>query len=361
MADPRWQALVNRLERPFFYGVVTTGIFCRPGCGARRPNPENVRFFSTAAAAQRAGYRPCKRCNPGQPASLRGHRELVILVCQKLKEEQEGHSLQALADEVGLSASHLHRVFKSFVGITPNAYRLALRGNRLKEALASSRNVTQAVYRSGHRSTGRFYADAQVGLGMTPSAFRQGARGEEIAYAIAPCALGQVLVARTHLGICAVLLGDEPEALRVDLARRFPNAARSEAGAQLRGAVRDLVASIAEPTLARQLPLDLRGTAFQHRVWTAIRQISAGQTMTYSELAATIGAARSARAVARACAANPAAIVVPCHRVQRKDRALSGYRWGLERKQHLLALESKNRSGGSLGREVVEQEDTAEE
>ncbi len=329
--DPRYAVLARREAAGWFYGVVSTGIFCRARCGARLPRPENVRFFESAADAAKAGYRACKRCRPEVALP-----DVAAAACRRIEAAEVPPSLAELAAGAGLSPFHFHRVFKAATGVTPKAYAGAHRAARVREALDSG-NVTQAIYAAGYASSGRFYAEAP--LGMTPAAYQAGGAGEEIVYATASCALGVVLVAASGAGVCAIALGDDAAALEAGLKARFGQARLAD-DAGFGEILAQVVALVDGAGTAKNLPLDIRGTAFQRRVWEALRGIPAGQTANYTEIAARIGAPASVRAVAAACAANTLAVAVPCHRVVRADGGLAGYRWGVSRKRALLEREA---------------------
>jgi len=320
----------------FFYAVVTTGVYCRPDCGARRPRPENVRYFETTAAAEAAGYRACKRCRPDEAVA---GDEVVAAACRRIAAAAAVPSLNSLAAAAGLSPFHFHRRFKAVTGVTPRGYAAGLRARRVREGLAGAARVTEAIFDAGFESAGRFYAEAAGFLGMTPSAYRAGGAGEDIFYALGSCGLGAVLVAASGAGICAISLGDDAAALVADLRKTFPAArvAEDEAFAAVLGQV---IAFVEAPRRDLGLPLDIRGTAFQLRVWEALRRIPAGTTASYAEIAAAIGAPKAVRAVAGACAANTLAVAVPCHRAKRADGGLAGYRWGVARKRRLLEVEA---------------------
>lgn len=342
--DPRWARVVAKdpaADGTFVFAVETTGVYCRPSCGARTPRPENVSFHATCAEAERAGFRACKRCSPELPPLAERNAALVAELCRELDREDTMPRLDDLARARGLSVSHLSRTFKAVTGLTPKAYADARRVERVQNELRSARSVTQAIYDAGYGGSSRFYEAQSRTLGMTASAYRRGGRGEQIAYAVVPCRLGQLLVAATEKGACCILLGDETEALVGDLAARFPAAHLVSDAESLTTLVSEIVRLVDRPhePSSLELPLDLRGTAFQRRVWQALRDLPAGRTVTYEELARSIEAPKSARAVASACARNPLAVAVPCHRVIGKDGSLSGYRWGLERKRELLRLE----------------------
>ena len=342
-SDPRWALVLARdasADDAFFYSVKTTGVYCRPSCGARPPKPENVAFHSSAADAEHAGFRPCKRCSPDQPPRAERQATLVAELCRIIERSETTPSLEALAKHAGFSVFHLHRVFKAVTGVTPRAYAAAHRARRVAGELERSETVTEAIYSAGYSGTGRFYEESTARLGMTPTRYRAGGTDLDIRFAIGECSLGSILVAMTERGVCAILLGDEPEALIHDLERRFPKANLIGADRDFEELVAQVVGMIESPRLGGSLPLDVRGTAFQQRVWQALQNIPAGTTATYADIARAIGAPRAVRAVAQACAANPLAVAIPCHRVVRTDGGLSGYRWGIERKRELLDREA---------------------
>lgn len=342
-SDPRWAAVIARdpcADDTFFFSVKTTGVYCRPSCGARTPRPENVAFYRTADEAERAGFRPCLRCEPDQRPLAERHAATVAALCRIIDQSAAPLSLDALARRTKMSPWHLLRVFKSVTGVTPKAYAAARRAERVRAALNARGSVTEAILDAGFGSTGRFYETSDAVLGMTPTRYRRGGAGEEIRYAVGRCSLGAVLVAATARGVCAILLGDDPEALARDLAQRFPRASLRAAEEGFAQTVAAVVGLVERPRADLALPLDVRGTAFQRRVWEALRAIPAGSTTTYAALAAQLGAPKSVRAVAQACAANALAVAIPCHRVLRTDGALAGYRWGLSRKRALLDREA---------------------
>ena len=331
--DPRWQAIVARdAAAAFFYSVKTTGVYCMPSCAARLPRPENVAFHASCDDAELAGFRPCRRCKPRETPL---HAALVAEACRTIETAENEPTLGELSARAGLSAFHFQRVFKKAMGVSPKQYAKAHRAARVRSALAKGIPVTDAVYEAGYQSNSRFYDGADATLGMTPRAYRAGGARESIRYAVAPCSLVSVLAAESERGICAILLGGDEAGLR----KLFPRASISQAGEDFAASLRAVAALIEEPRGACGLPLDIRGTAFQQRVWTALREIPAGRTASYTDVANAIGAPRSVRAVARACASNVLAVAIPCHRVVRGDGALSGYRWGVERKQALLQRE----------------------
>jgi AraC family transcriptional regulator, regulatory protein of adaptative response / methylated-DNA-[protein]-cysteine methyltransferase len=340
--DARYEAVRTRDrggDGHFWVGVHTTGVYCRPSCAARTPLRRNVSFFGSIEAARAAGLRPCKRCRPDeQDRNAALAADAARAIESALDAGNPVPSLAALAEGAKLSRFHLHRVFKSATGLTPAAYAAAARARRMHAALPNAGSVTEAIYQAGYSSNGRFYeSDA---LGMTPTAFRAGGAGETIRFAVCDCSLGAVLTAATTKGVCAVILGDDPEAMVHELQDRFPRANLIGADPSFEQLVGRVVRAIEQPGANGDLPLDVRGTAFQRRVWQALRAIPPGRTTTYAEIAASIGAPNAIRAVGTACGANPVAVVIPCHRVVRTDGGLGGYRWGLGRKRALLARES---------------------
>jgi AraC family transcriptional regulator of adaptative response/methylated-DNA-[protein]-cysteine methyltransferase len=339
----RWQAVVERdraADEVFYYAVRTTGVYCRPSCAARLPKRANVRFYSTCDEARRAGFRPCKRCRPDEASRAVRQQETVARACRLIEAADEAPKLTELAAAAALSPYHFHRMFKMFTGVTPKAYAVAQRAQRVRAELARGATVTEAIYGAGFNSNGRFYASSTESLGMTPTAFRTGGNGTTIRFAVGECSLGSILVAASDKGICAIFLGDDPDALARDLQNRFPKAQLVPGDATFKRSVAQAVGLIEKPALGVGLPLDIRGTAFQVRVWEALRRIPPGSTASYVEIAKRIGQPKAARAVARACAANPIAVAIPCHRVIRTDESLSGYRWGVERKAKLLQREA---------------------
>jgi AraC family transcriptional regulator of adaptative response/methylated-DNA-[protein]-cysteine methyltransferase len=341
--DSRWAAILARsagADGSFFYSVRTTGVYCRPSCGARLPRPENVRFHATREDAERAGFRPCKRCHPDRPPRTEQHAATVTEICRLIEQAPRVPTLEALAARAGMSAFHFHRVFKAVTGLTPRAYAAAHRGERVRHGLGTAPTVTAALYDSGYGSNGRFYGESGQVLGMTPSEYRAGGANAAIRFAVGECSLGSILVARSERGVCAILMGDDPDALARDLQDRFPRARLIGGDAAFEEVVAKVVGLVEAPRLGHDLPLDVRGTAFQQRVWQALREIPAGSTVSYREVAERIGAPGAVRAVAHACAANPLAVAIPCHRVVRSDGGTAGYRWGVERKRALLRREA---------------------
>jgi len=342
--DARWEAVIARdasFDGQFYYSVATTGVYCRPSCPARLAKRCNVSFHDTAADAERAGFRACKRCKPDGLSLDQQHAETVAEACRLIETAEVTPTLDALAEAVGLSPYHFHRIFKAAVGVTPKAYATAHRNKRVRDQLNRSGTVTEAIYDAGFNSNGRFYAISAKVLGMTPTDFRSGGANAEIKFAIGECSLGAILVAASDKGVCAILLGDEPEALARDLQDQFPRAQLVGGDAAFERLAAQVIGFVEAPGIGLDLPLDVQGTAFQHRVWDALRRIPAGSTASYAEIAEAIGAPKSVRAVARACAANHLAVAIPCHRVVRTDGALSGYRWGVQRKQALLDIEAR--------------------
>ncbi|RKH19229.1 bifunctional DNA-binding transcriptional regulator/O6-methylguanine-DNA methyltransferase Ada [Corallococcus praedator] len=343
LGDPRWPSVATRdaaADGRFFYSVRTTGVYCRPSCGARTPRPENVGFHATTASAEQAGFRACKRCKPGQPSLASRHADQVAELCRFIQGAEQPPSLEALADRAGLSPHHLHRVFKAVTGLTPRAYAAAHRAERIRTGLTRRGSVTEAIYDAGFNSSGRFYETSSQVLGMTPTNFRAGGANTEIRFAIGECTLGPILVASSDRGVCAILMGEDPDALAKDLQDRFPQATLVGGDAAFERLVSRVVGFVEAPGVGLDLPLDVRGTAFQQRVWQALREIPVGTTASYTDIAERIGAPKSVRAVAQACGANALAVAIPCHRVVRHDGALSGYRWGVERKRALLDREA---------------------
>lgn len=343
--DERWAAVRARshaADGQFYYSVRSTGVYCRPSCPSRTPRRANVGFHASRLDAEAAGFRPCLRCRPLDPPLAERQAAAVGHACRLIDQATEAPDLDTLARACGMSRFHFHRVFKAHTGITPKAYADARRAERLQRELAQAPTVTAAAYDAGFNSSGRFYAASNGVLGMTPRRYRAGGSGEAIHFAVAGCTLGALLVAATARGICALLLGDDPEALVRDLQDRFPNAELVGAEPGFERTVAQVVSFVEAPRIGLDLPLDVRGTAFQQRVWQALRQIPPGRTVSYAELAERLGMPKGARAVASACAANPVAIAIPCHRVVRIGGAISGYRWGVERKRALLELEREH-------------------
>ncbi|MEO8599151.1 MAG: bifunctional DNA-binding transcriptional regulator/O6-methylguanine-DNA methyltransferase Ada [bacterium] len=341
--DPRWALVQVRdpaADQLFVYAVRTTGVYCRPSSPTRLPRPENVEFFDTPAAAEAAGYRPSKRAAADRTSVAAQHAGLVASACRRIETAEELPTLATLAQEAGLSQYHFHRVFKSVVGLTPKGYADAHRARKVRAHLGRSQSVTEAIYDAGFNSNSRFYAASGSLLGMTPTDYRAGGVNAQIRFAVGECSLGSILVAHSERGVCAILLGDDPDALARSLQDTFPRAELIGGDHDFEQLIAKVVGFIETPALGLDLPLDVRGTAFQQRVWQALRAIPAGATASYTEIAARIGAPQAARAVAGACAANTLAVAIPCHRVVRSDGGISGYRWGVERKRALLDREA---------------------
>lgn len=340
--DPRWAAVVARdseADGTFYYSVATTGVYCRPSCAARRARPENVQFHASCADAEQAGFRPCKRCQPNRPTANERYAANVTEACRIIETCEAVPRLEALARSVGMSTYHFHRVFKQVTGLTPREYALAHRERRLRDELGRGATVTEAIFDAGYGSNGRFYTQSDGVLGMTPTNYRAGGANTQIRFAVGECALGSILVAQSERGVCAILMGDDPEALARDLQDRFPRAELMGGDAEFEQLIATVVGFVEAPGIGLDLPLDVRGTAFQQRVWQALREIPVGETASYGAIAERIGSPRAVRAVAQACAANALAVAIPCHRVVRSDGGVSGYRWGVERKAALLIRE----------------------
>lgn len=341
--EQRWQAVAARVAEAadhFVYAVRTTGIYCYPGCKARLPLRNNLEFFESPALAEAAGYRACKRC-AGPPAMSARTRRLVSSACRLIEACDLPPSLAQLGERLAVSPFHLHRLFKAQTGLTPKAYAEAFRAQRLRTSLGQGQgSVTDAIFEAGYNSSSRFYAGAEQRLGMPPRQFRAGGAGVTIRFAVGQCSLAAILVAQSEKGICAILLGDEPEALVHALEDQFCNAELVGADAEYERVVAQVIGFVEAPALGLDLPLDVQGTVFQERVWQALREVPAGCRVSYSDIAQRIGAPKAVRAVAKACAANRIAVAIPCHRVVRRDGDISGYRWGIERKRQLLARET---------------------
>jgi len=344
----RWQAVLDRdgaLDGTFVFGVSSTGIFCRPSCPAKRPRPQNVTFFDHALQAEQAGYRACLRCRPkavdGNPQSA-----LVRAVCRYIEQHiadqhEDRLTLSRLAKEFRRSSFHLQRTFKSVLGVSPKAYMDAVRLRQVKQNLQAGHSVTTALYAAGYGSSSRLYERTATQLGMTPEKYRRGAVAAVVRYTIASSPLGRMLIAATDKGICAIQFADSDHQLQQGLIREFPFAVRRRDDASMSEWRENLARLIQGQETNPSLPLDIRATAFQRRVWEALQRIPRGETRSYSAVAKKIGMPKATRAVARACATNPVAVAIPCHRVVRQDGELGGYRWGIERKEQLLAMEKQ--------------------
>jgi len=339
--NDRFSAIIHRDPRAdgaFFYAVKTTGIYCRPTCSSRRPNRKNILFFTSAHEAQSAGFRPCRKCTPHKPN--RHHAQLILNACRQIDSSQDEPTLSELSTSAGLSKFHFQRLFKSTVGLSPKQYAAARRQNRLRDQLQSSPTITNAIYSSGFNSPSRAYETATSNLGMTPRNFRRGAPNLTIHYALTQTSLGQMLVAATKRGICMIAFHDSPNVLLSELKKSFPKATLTDNAPNLSKNIQSILRFLDHPRLGLNLPLDIQGTSFQQRVWRALQQIPPGQTLSYKNLAKTIGRPKAIRAVGAACAKNNLSLAIPCHRAISSTGALTGYRWGIQRKKELLRRES---------------------
>lgn len=341
--DPRWARVLARdktADGVFWYSVSTTGVYCRPSCASRTASPANVQLHDTLASARATGFRPCKPCNPEGPSCGSEKAMLITKACRLIERSEEQPSLNRLAAAVGWSPSHFHRTFKTTTGLTPKDYAAGHQATKVRDGLASGGTVTGAMYDAGFNSSGSFYAKSTDMLGMTPTTYRAGGLNEKLIFAVGETSLGAILVASSDKGVAAILLGRDPDKLVRDLQDRFPNAQLVGADKDYEELVARVVGFVEAPKLGLDLPLDIRGTAFQQRVWQALRNISVGATVSYAEVARRIGLPKAARAVADACASNNLAVAIPCHRVVRSDGTLTGYAWGVDRKRALLGRES---------------------
>lgn len=342
--DARWARILARdksADGQLWYSVSTTGIYCRPSCPSRSANPKNVQIHDTLAEARATGFRPCLRCNPEGPTQEASKAAMIEKACRLIEESEDKPSLVELAAAAGRSIGYFHRLFKASTGLTPKDYAAAHRARKVRQKLSAGSRVTEAIYGAGFNSSGRFYAKSTEMLGMTPSRYRAGGVDEEIRFAVGETSLGAILVASSVKGVAAILLGDDPETLVRDLQDRFPRAKLIGADSSYEALIAHVVGMIETPSIGIDLPLDVRGTAFQERVWRALQKITPGTTASYSEIAHRIGSPTAVRAVARACAANKLAVAIPCHRVVRSDDAPSGYAWGVERKRALIDREAR--------------------
>jgi AraC family transcriptional regulator, regulatory protein of adaptative response / methylated-DNA-[protein]-cysteine methyltransferase len=341
--DPRWARIVARdktADGHLWYSVLTTGVYCRPSCPSRTTSPKNVQLHDTLESARATGCRPCKRCNPDGPSIEVENAALVAKACRIIEESEEEPSLRDLANAIGRSPSYFHRLFKATTGLSPKDYAAGQRAKKVREGLASCNTITEAIYDAGFNSSGRFYENSTDLLGMTPSRYRSGGANEEIKFAVGQASLGAILVASSKTGVASILLGDDPEELVRDLQDRFPKARLIGADREYEALVARVVGFVETPRIGLDLPLDIRGTAFQRRVWRALQEIPVGETVSYAEVARRIGSPKAVRAVAGACAANNLAVAIPCHRVIRNDGSLSGYAWGVARRRVLLDREA---------------------
>jgi len=339
-----WQAVLGRelsFEGVFFYGVRSTGIYCRPTCPSRKPNRHQVSFFYSFQEAEIAGFRPCKRCQPQHETAPNSAQAKVLAACRYIEAQVERiPNLAELGTHVGMSPSHFQRVFKRMIGVSPFQYADARRMERLKEHLQQGDTIANALYETGYGASSRLYEKAPQQLGMTPASYQQRGQSETIRYMTVESPLGPMLVAATDRGLCSVRLGETAIALEQELKKEFLGASLQQADNELCNWTQALVDYLSGTQLLPQMPLDVQATAFQLQVWSALQAIPVGTTASYSDIAHAVGQPKSVRAVARACATNPIALVIPCHRVIQKDGSLGGYRWGMNRKQALLNLES---------------------
>lgn len=343
--DPRWAAVPAKDEAAdgaFFFAVRTTGVYCYPSCGARTPNAANAELFDDRDTAVRSGYRPCKRCRSDLAPPAQRRADTVTRVCRFIETHESEPSLEAMARHAGLSPSHLHRTFKRVTGVTPKRFAATVKAARARAALEQGQSVTEAMVGAGYSSSSRFHLAARTAFGLLPQELGRGGGDGPLTFGSGHSSLGVVLVACTERGVCAVLLGEHLGELESDLRKRFPRRECVASDSALAGLIAQVVATIETPAAGLNLPLDIQGSAFQRRVWDALRTIPAGTTTDYAALAGALGKPGAARAVASACAANPVAIGVPCHRVLRGDGGLAGYRWGLDRKRALLRRERPN-------------------
>jgi AraC family transcriptional regulator of adaptative response/methylated-DNA-[protein]-cysteine methyltransferase len=342
--NARWEAVEARdaaADGHFVYAVRTTGVYCHPSSTARLPKRENVAFFDSPEAAEAAGYRPSRRARADQTSAAAERAMVVARACRLIEASETPPQLDELAAEVGVSPFHFHRMFKAETGLTPKAYSSAYRGRKLREELsAPSASITDAIYGAGFNSNSRFYEASDKLLGMRARDYRAGGAGAIIRFAVGQCSLGAILVAQSQRGICAILLGNDPDALVRDLQDQFPNAQFIGGDGEFEQLVAQVVGFIEAPSISLRLPLDVQGTAFQERVWQALREIPPGTTVSYAQIAERIGSPKAVRAVAQACGANHIAVAIPCHRVVRRDGDISGYRWGVDRKRELLRREA---------------------
>jgi AraC family transcriptional regulator, regulatory protein of adaptative response / methylated-DNA-[protein]-cysteine methyltransferase len=341
--DPRWTRIVARdktADGQFWYSVSTTGIYCRPSCPSRVASPTNVQLHDSLESAKGTGFRPCRRCKPDGASIEAENAVLVAKACRIIEESEEELSLQELAGAIGRSPSYFHRIFKSITGLTPKDYAAGHRAKKFRQRLTTGNTVTEAIYEAGFNSSGRFYENSTDMLGMTPSQYRAGGANEEIRFAAGQTSLGAILVASSKKGVAAILLGDDPDQLVRSLQDRFPKAHLIGADRDYEALIASVVGWVERPATDLNLPLDVRGTAFQQRVWRALQQVPVGETVSYAEVARRIGSPKAVRAVASACAANNLAVAIPCHRVVRMDGSLSGYVWGVERKRELIRREA---------------------
>jgi AraC family transcriptional regulator of adaptative response/methylated-DNA-[protein]-cysteine methyltransferase len=340
--DKCWQAIQNRdieADESFLYGVITTGVYCYPSCPSRAALRENTRFYSTREAAVADGLRACRRCHADEPPLLIRQRQLVERACELIMHATETLRVETLATRLGISRFHLQKLFQQFLGMSPKQYIKAVRARHLSETLSGPSSVTEAFLDAGYDSSSSYYADGAARIGMSARTYRRLGEGLSIRYAFGKCHFGKIVVAASERGVCSILFGETQQELTEELSARFSKATLIRDSTAMQQLVAEVVAGIENPVLAQTLPLDVQGTAFQEKVWTALRRIAPGETASYSQIAAGIGQPTAARAVARACGANPVAVLIPCHRVVGAGGDLTGYRWGVERKRRLLEHE----------------------
>lgn len=345
--EQRWRAVQRRdaaADGYFVYAVRTTGVYCRPSSSTRLPRRDNVLFFESPQAAEKAGFRASQRHSADRTSAARQRAERVAQACRWIECADAAPTLAQLAERFGISPFHFQRMFKAETGLSPKAYAQAFRAHRLREHLPGAATVFDAIYESGFNSPSRFYAASQQMLGMRPRDYRTGGANADIRFAVGECSLGAILVARSQRGICSIWLGDDPDRLVQALQDRFRHARLCGDDAEFASWVAQVIGCVESPGVGINLPLDIRGTVFQQRVWRALQELPPGTTATYAEIAQRIGAPRAARAVAQACGANALAVAIPCHRVIRRDGDISGYRWGIERKRELLQREKALKS-----------------
>jgi AraC family transcriptional regulator of adaptative response/methylated-DNA-[protein]-cysteine methyltransferase len=345
--DPRWTRILTRdptADGEFWYSVSTTGVYCRPSCPSRAANPKNIAIYDSLRAAKAAGMRACKRCNPDAPSMAAANATIIAKTCRLIEHSETPLSLAHLAAAAGLSPSHFHRRFKAATGLTPQAYAAAIRIARIQHALPAANAITTTIFDAGFNSSRQFYEKSTASLGMTPTCYRAGGTGEKIRFAVGQSSLGAILIACSAKGVAHIALGNDPDALVESLQTRFRSAQLIGDDQTYESLIAQVVGFVETPQIGLDLPLDIRGTAFQRRVWQALQQIPLGETAAYSEIARKIGASKASRAVAAACAANHLALAIPCHRVVRNDGALSGYAWGVERKRALIDRERQTRN-----------------
>jgi AraC family transcriptional regulator of adaptative response/methylated-DNA-[protein]-cysteine methyltransferase len=345
--DVRWHQVAER--RPgggFVYAVITTGIYCKPGCASRLPKRQNVTFFDDGAGAEAAGFRPCKRCRPDRARIVDPRLAAVAEACRRIEAAETAPSLDVLGEITGYSPFHLQRMFQAMVGVSPKQYAEAVKAERLRRGLRAGGEVTDALYGAGYGSPSRVYEKSASLLGMTPASFAGGGRGAAIRFAVADGPLGRVLAASTDKGLCMVALADDDASLEAELHRDFPEAQIVRDDAGLKPTMEAVLAYLDGRGAADTLPLDVRATAFQWQVWQALAAIPPGETRTYGELAESLGKTGAARAVGRACATNPVSLIIPCHRAVGSNGSLTGYRWGTDRKRALLARERGQKEEG---------------